>query len=485
VIAPECDQSLPFIGVREPGGVRRFDENGEHALIAIVDDGVDVLHQAFTDENGFTRIVGIWDQNDSTGLPPRGFDYGTFYPRETIDGHLKANTFPPQLGRNVHGHGTHVASIAAGREVGTFAGGIAPAARLLVVVCKPGESIGYSKSHLDALTFIGGMADALQLPVVVNVSQGMNSGAHDGQSLLETGFDEFSKSGRKPGRVVVKSAGNERNKNGHAEVPLMPMSRDRLEWNRHEDASWPFERLELWWSSAHVLEFRLGSPGGAWSPKVSSAAPDVQGKLEGGGTYAVQLVSRHIDNGDSLLRVEIGNKADGVAPGKWVLEIVSSDVKGPASLHAWIERAARNPSDFKTHVQERITLSIPATARHVITVGATNSAPPIEVGDFSSYGPTRDAREKPDVAAPGINIRAADGGTLNGARRESGTSMAAPHVAGAIALVLSKAARSGAQWPTSTQIASALRQKTLNYSGVYTPGQGYGVVDVATLLAAF
>jgi endonuclease G len=152
VITPECEQSLPFIGVRGPGGAPPSGESGDHALIAVVDDGIDVLHQAFTDENGQTRIVGVWDQNDPSGPPPRGFDYGTFHPRESIDGHLRANTFPPALGRNVHGHGTHVASIAAGRAVGTFAGGVAPGARLLVVVCRPGESIGYSKSHLDALT---------------------------------------------------------------------------------------------------------------------------------------------------------------------------------------------------------------------------------------------------------------------------------------------------------------------------------------------
>ena len=50
------------------------------------------------------------------------------------------------------------------------------------------------------------------MPVVVNVSQGMNAGAHDGKSMLEVAFDEFSKGGRQRGRVIVKSAGNERHK---------------------------------------------------------------------------------------------------------------------------------------------------------------------------------------------------------------------------------------------------------------------------------
>jgi subtilisin family serine protease len=481
----EGEHSMRFIGVRNQQGVRHLDETGSHALIAVIDDGIDVLHQAFTDERGLTRVIGIWDQNDPAGPPPTGFDYGTFHNRQVIEGYLSAGAVPSQLGRNVNGHGTHVASIAAGRAVGTFEGGVAPDAQLLVVVARPAESIGYSKSHLDALAFINSVAEGLDLPVVVNVSQGMNAGGHDGQSTLEIGFDEFSKGGRKPGRVIVKSAGNERNKNGHAEVSLKSMARERLEWHRQLTTDWPFERLELWWSSGHALEFRLGSPGAAWSPWVSATRPDIQGELSVGGLYAMQLVKRHIDNGDSLLRVELGSEATGVFPGTWTLEIVSGDIEGSCIVHAWIERAGNFPSAFVNHAHEKMTVTIPGTARHVITVGATNSSVPIELGAFSSYGPTRDGREKPDVAAPGIDIHAATGGTTDEAREDSGTSVAAPHVAGAIALVLSRAARSGADWPTATQLTSAIRQKTLYYNGLYDPGQGYGVVDVAGLLAAF
>ena len=63
--------------------------------------------------------------------------------------------------------------------------------------------------------------------------------------------------------------------------------------------------------------------------------------------------------------------------------------------------------------------------------------------------------------------------------------MAAPHVARAVALVLSRAVESGRPWPVANQIRSALTQKTKNYNGHFDPGQGYGIVDVAALLAAF
>ena len=53
-----------------------------------------------------------------------------------------------------------------------------------------------------------------------------------------------------------------------------------------------------------------------------------------------------------------------------------------------------------------------------------------------------------------------------------------------VALLLSRTAKAG-KVPSGNQIASALRQKTQNYNGRWDRGQGYGVIDVAALLAAF
>ena len=196
----ECIDSMPFIRVADgyTDTIGGFSEKGGGVLIAVIDDGIDVLHEAFLDDQGKSRVLGIWDQRDKTGPPPQGFDYGRHHTDQEIDGYVKSRSVPETLGRNVRGHGTHVASIAAGRKVGTFPGGVAPEARLLLVIARIDGDIGYSKVHVDALAFIDRFATARALPVVVNVSQGMNAGGHDGRSALEVAFDEFSGAGASP-----------------------------------------------------------------------------------------------------------------------------------------------------------------------------------------------------------------------------------------------------------------------------------------------
>lgn len=343
----ECDRSMPFIrlAAEYTGAGGTFRETGDDALIAVIDNGIDVLHKAFLDADGKSRIVGIWDQNAS-GTPPPGFDYGHFHDAAAVARYVADQQVPPNLSRNERGHGTHVASIAAGRAAGAFAGGVAPDAKVLVVVSGGAGPIGYSQTHVEALTFIDAMARQLALPVVVNVSQGMNAGAHDGKSPLEVAFDAFSGSGSAAGRVVVKSAGNERAKGGHARVTLLDGQLERLIWRRAAGADY-FERIELWWNANDTMRMRLGDPFGDWSDWVGAGAkPKAEGTFGKGGPYTMTFVRRHVDNGDSLLAIDLGSPAMLTANGDWQLEIWCIKAPEVGAVHAWIERTGGTPSCF-------------------------------------------------------------------------------------------------------------------------------------------
>ena len=474
-------------------------EMGDKAIVGIIDSGIDVLHEAFQDSTGNTRILYVWDQRGTTGNAPNVIDanafsqpYGSLYVQSDIQQMITQGLATKAL-RDPNGHGTHVASIAAGRAVGAFAGGIAPEAQLIVVIpnmnSKPGDphSIGYSNSHVDALRFIQSAAAKKGLPVAINVSLGMNAGAHDGSSSLEASFDSTTDMGRLPGVVVVKSAGNERGYKGHSSVAVPQSGYADITWD-----SAPQERdqdyIEVWFHAFDDIDFVLVDPAGSATPPATVASNKVEVTLNGN-FCRLTLSRNHKDNGDNLLVITIEPDGSPIQQGTWTLRMLGKTVLGLGAgvVHAWVERHSSRAITFNTGDTDEMTLSIPGTAKHVITVAACGSALPLQLTSSSSWGPTRDGRSKPDLAAPGVDIVAALANTANhqDTVAQTGTSMAAPHVTGTVALVLSALYKSGKPMANAVQVRRELIATSQNFTGVHNKGVGYGALDTLAFFKRF
>ncbi len=130
------------------------------------------------------------------------------------------------------------------------------------------------------------------------------------------------------------------------------------------------------------------------------------------------------------------------------------------------------------------TVGVPGDAFNAITVGAFNDRNTAAGGNdslagFSSRGPTSDGRRKPDLSAPGVGIQSASNRWETAAdfRSSNGTSMATPHVAGALALLLDYNA------PWQPEALKALLTNSVRNSAPVTTtpdnNWGYGALDLA------
>lgn len=439
---------------RRPPGVR---STGSGVVLAAIDWGCDIAHPAFLDEAGHTRLLALWDQRGAEGTGPGNrWGYGRIFHADEIDRALRApdpyaalgyhhadfDRPSPDGGRTSGTHGSHVLDIAAGSGLGDGMPGVAPGAALVFVNLAGttevlGRSdLGSSAAVLEALDFIFSVAG--DRPCVVNMSLGAHGGPHDGTTLVERGIDRAV--WLQSGRAVVCSAGNYYDADAHAQGRIHAGEVTELSFSVPPGDPTRSE-LELWYAGADRLSVAVVGPDGTELARVrpgDDAPLIVDGAVVGRAYHA-----RKVTNKDHQVDVFLRPGAPG---GVWRLALRGEAVED-GRYHAWIERErGPRPRFVPGDVARTSTVGTICCGRLSITVGAHDPRRERRLGEFSSAGPTRDGRVKPELAAPGDRIRAARSAARDeapGAHTtvKSGTSMAAPHVAGCVALMMEAAGR--------------------------------------------
>jgi subtilisin family serine protease len=376
----------------------RFKTNlsGKGVIIGIVDSGIDPKHPAFKD-----RILRIWDQTLPGPGVPEG-DYGAEFTGAML-----------LVSRDNHGHGTHVAGIAAGAD--SVYGGVAPGAELIIVKST------FQEAHIaDGVRYIFRVASELGRPAVVNLSLGGHGDPHDGSDPLSQIIN--AESG--PGRIVCCAAGNEGNDNIHAQIAV-PQGGNRtilfhVPPSAGEDAV-RFAALNGWYSGRDKFEIAARSPNGFQTPYQGIIAKGSPTQIHDLPDGRVRISTPDTDpiNDDHNFLIEIlpsNGSSQAVTPGTWRLRLRGAEVNN-GQVDVWaLDNSQRLDVVFIARsVQDTMKIGSPGAAARAITVVSYNTKNRwhdrdgneqqmgielSEISDFSSEGPLRNGGHKPDVFRP-------------------------------------------------------------------------------------
>ena len=426
-----------------------FSLSGAGTLIGIIDSGIDCENPDFRNEDGTTRILSLWDQT-AEGTPPEGYARGAEFTADQIDEVLKIADGEERRrllpGRDVSGHGTAVAGIAAGNGRGSEGRkfrGAAPDAGLIIVKMGNARAEGFPRTTelMEGVDYVIRKAMDLRRPVAVNISFGNTYGSHDGSSLLERFLNDISGVWK---NVICVGSGNEGSTAGHTSGTVGDEEEEIVQLAVQQRE--PALSVQIWKSYVDDLEVSVVNPSGECvGPFREILGPQ---RFYLGGT---ELLIYYGEPKPYSVRQEIyisfqprasGSGLSGVSQnyvdaGVWQIVLTPRQVVD-GRYQMWLpsQNALQIGTAFLLPVS-LATLTIPSTASQVVTVAAYDGRT-FSYADFSGRGadedPERASGIKPDLAAPGVRVTApAPGG---GYMEMTGTSFAAPFVTGGAALLM-------------------------------------------------
>lgn len=390
---------------------------GEGVLIGFIDTGIDYTHPAFRNDDGTTRIDYIYDL--STG--------GNIYDRNDINNALKASDpFSVVPSYDTVEHGTHVAGIAcAGGAINTQYYGVAPKSSIAMVKGTRGH-FALSSNIMKGLKFLIDSGKALGKPLVVNISLSTNDGAHNEASLMEKYISTVATLERV---TIVIAAGNEGDAAHHIGGELK--RENRISINVAGD-----ERgivLNLYKPVLSNISVRITSPAGATSGDVIIREGYYEGII---GRDRYQVFYSGPKPFDIIGEITIAILTNGqyISEGQWEVRVnLTNQYGGVYDMWLPISEGLNRSTKF---LQPTVlnTLGIPATVTNIMAVGSYNYLTN-NISSFSGRGRDTVYRLlRPDLVAPGENIVS----TIpnRSFTSKTGTSMAAPQVAGIAALMM-------------------------------------------------
>ncbi len=408
-----------------------YDLKGRGVITAIIDSGIDYTHLDFRSEDGSTRILSIWDQTIS-GSPPKGFYKGSEYSAEMINEALQS-TAPLELvpTRDLVGHGTAVAGIAAGS--GAASGGenvgVAPLADIIAVKVgnRGNDFFAQSTDIMRAVKYVTDKSREQNKPVAINLSFGMNEGSHNGTSLFEEYLTQAANVWK---NVIVAPTGNEGSAGHHYSGRVIQGQTKEIEFFTAAG----IERfyVSLWKNFADSFSFELIFPSGLSSGVIDTESQYKTIRTGGLVMNAVYGQPRRYSVSQEIF-IEVYSENGFIPAGDWLLRLIPSNIVD-GSVDAWLPTLEEVSSrTYFSDPDSQNTMTLPATAEKLIRVAGYNDRIG-SIAPFSGVGGKVCTGRIPDIEAPAVNIiSAASGG---GYDSFTGTSFAAPFVTGSAALLM-------------------------------------------------